>query len=320
MSIATQITFGFATVACAIILFPTLVFAQGSVEFVPLAPIPGLTDTVETDNLATFFNALYKFAIGIAVVLAVLQLIRAGLMYMGGDSVTEIGKAREIIRETILGLLLVLAPALVFGIINPDILNLKLDTKSLRVEQVSTGGGNNASGGGGQMGGSQSATPEQGCAGQLNGTYLKTVVCAAQSDATNFSCGADLEHKVAEFCPSGRKNAENQCIGGATWKVSCEKSATVLYYRYLRGYGPFSVLGIVEQVIPRDESTQTAFQNGCRNDDGSFGHETTRAGQAFIASNAWRITNGCPSDAGIMRDENIGTGVACYSEKLTCKP
>src|SRR3989344_6009684 len=315
--LSTAARTGFIALVFSILfLFPAFSLAQ--TEFVPLAPIPGLTDTVETDNLATFFNALYMFAIGAAVVLAIVQLIRAGIMYMGGDSVTKTEKAREIIRDTIFGLLLVLAPALVFGIINPDILNLRLDTESLRVEQIP--GETNGGSGGGQMGGSQSAMPEQGCARQLNGTYLKTAVCAAQSDATNFSCGADLEHKVAEFCPSGRKNAENQCIGGATWKVSCEKSATVLYYRYLRGYGPFSVLGIVEQVIPRDESTQTAFQNGCRNDDGSFGHETTRAGQAFIASNAWRITNGCPSDAGIMRDENIGTGVACYSEKLTCKP
>jgi len=135
-------------------LFPVFSFAQ--TEFVPLAPIPGLTDTVETDNLATFFNALYMFAIGAAVVLAIVQLIRAGIMYMGGDSVTKTEQARSIIRDTIFGLLLVLAPALVFGIINPDILNLRLDTSALNIDQTQDeegGTGGARSGGGGSAGG-----------------------------------------------------------------------------------------------------------------------------------------------------------------------
>src|SRR3989344_9193090 len=143
--LSTAARTGFIALVFSILfLFPAFSLAQ--TEFVPLAPIPGLTDTVETDNLATFFNALYMFAIGAAVVLAIVQLIRAGIMYMGGDSVTKTEKAREIIRDTIFGLLLILAPALVFGIINPDLLNLRLDTTALRVEQVSTGGSSNAGG------------------------------------------------------------------------------------------------------------------------------------------------------------------------------
>ena len=47
-------------------------------------------------------------------------------MYMGGDSVTETKQARALIGSSILGLVLVLSPAVVFGIINPNILNLNV--------------------------------------------------------------------------------------------------------------------------------------------------------------------------------------------------
>jgi hypothetical protein len=52
--------------------------------------------------------------------------MRAGIMYMGGDSITEKKQARDLIAMSLVGLLLVLAPTIVFGIINPDILSLKI--------------------------------------------------------------------------------------------------------------------------------------------------------------------------------------------------
>lgn len=110
-----------------------LALAQG---FVPLAGVPGLTD-IQPDQggLATFFNNLYKYLIGLAAVLAVIEIIWGGLEISTVDSVSKQSDGKARITQAIFGLLLVLSPALVFGIINPSILNLsinlpKLDTAS----------------------------------------------------------------------------------------------------------------------------------------------------------------------------------------------
>ena len=110
--------------------FAPHVFAQG---FVPLAPIPGLTEggVADSSNLALFFNNLYKFLIGLAAALAVIEIIWGGLEISTKDSVSKQSDGRERITQAIFGLILVLSPVLVFSIINPNILNLSLNLKPL---------------------------------------------------------------------------------------------------------------------------------------------------------------------------------------------
>ncbi|HCR52458.1 TPA: hypothetical protein DIV48_02295 [Candidatus Kaiserbacteria bacterium] len=110
-------------------------FADG---FIPLAPIPGLTQGVTADSagLAAFFNNLYKYLIGLAAVLAVLMIVWEGLrIATNQDNVSILTDSKGKIYNAIFGLVLVLSPALVFSIINPSILNLSvnlppLDTRS----------------------------------------------------------------------------------------------------------------------------------------------------------------------------------------------
>src|SRR3990167_8970154 len=101
--------------------------------FVPLAGIPGLTQgaTADTAGLANFFNNLYKFAIGMASVLAIIMIILGGLQYATQDIPGAKQEGKDRILQAILGLILVLSPALVFSIINPNILNLSINLKPL---------------------------------------------------------------------------------------------------------------------------------------------------------------------------------------------
>lgn len=111
------------------------VSSQNPQNFVPLLPsLPGLQDVQTQASLATFLSTLYKLCIGAAAVLAVLQLMRAGVMYMGGDSVTEKKDARNLITLSIVGLILVLAPYIVFSIINPAILRIDINARDLQTE------------------------------------------------------------------------------------------------------------------------------------------------------------------------------------------
>lgn len=113
---------------------PLLAFAQattGAVNtdtgFVPLTNIPQLTEVAGAFSLEAFLNALYRISIGIAAVVAVLQIMRAGIMYMGSDSgFAEKKEAKNLIALSIGGLILVLSPVIVFSVINPEILTLKI--------------------------------------------------------------------------------------------------------------------------------------------------------------------------------------------------
>lgn len=108
--------------------------------FTALAPIPGLTDTtpgsvIDSATLANFLNNLYKYLIGLAAALAVIEIIWGGLEYSTQDSVSKKSDGKARIYQAILGLVLILSPVLIFSIINPGILNLsinlpKLDTVS----------------------------------------------------------------------------------------------------------------------------------------------------------------------------------------------
>jgi hypothetical protein len=115
-----------------LLVVPVVALAQG---FVPLAPIPGLTEGVTANQagLASFFNNLYKFAIGIAAALAVIQIIWAGLdiAIFHKDAVSAITDDKGKIYNAVFGLVLVLSPVLVFSIINPSILNLSLNLPPL---------------------------------------------------------------------------------------------------------------------------------------------------------------------------------------------
>lgn len=116
------------------VFFLLLVFvphALAQTGFVPLAEIPGLTDPgtasgVSSGSFALFFNNLYKFLVGLAIALAIIEIIWGGIEYSTTDSIgnKEAGKKR--IRNAILGLVLILSPVLVFSIINPNILNLSV--------------------------------------------------------------------------------------------------------------------------------------------------------------------------------------------------
>jgi hypothetical protein len=122
------------------LLLPVAVFAQaatgnptGNYTFVPLTNLPGLPTVANSASLPSFLNNLYKICIGLAAVLAVLQIMRAGFMFMTNKgSVSGNEAAKSLITQSILGLVLVLSPVIVFGIIDPSILKLNLDASSLQ--------------------------------------------------------------------------------------------------------------------------------------------------------------------------------------------
>ncbi len=114
------------------LLFAIPVFAADA-KFVPLTGAdlskadlaPFMTKAFAADaNLATFVNAMFKAAIGIGAMLAVLQLARAGFLYMGSDMWHKKEQARHLMQDAVIGLLVLMAVWLVLNQINPQLLKL----------------------------------------------------------------------------------------------------------------------------------------------------------------------------------------------------
>ncbi len=107
----------------------TLFAASGFEPLTSITSVPGAAPDTAV-GFTAFLNVLYKITIGAAAVIAVFQILRAGLIYMMGDSITEKREAKHLIVMSIVGLVLVLSPYIVFSIIDPRILDMKLDIKS----------------------------------------------------------------------------------------------------------------------------------------------------------------------------------------------
>jgi len=100
---------------------------DASASFVPLAEFSGsskLADIYKSKDLATFIGRLFFASISLGAILAVLRLSWAGYQYMGSDLWGNKEHAKEIIRDTLLGLFLLLSIYLILYQINPDILDL----------------------------------------------------------------------------------------------------------------------------------------------------------------------------------------------------
>lgn len=123
----------FLILATVFVLTPLLAVAAEGDTFQPLTGIPIFENVKAGGDLSSFFNQLYVLSVGAAAVIAVAQIMIAGFKWAtAGGSHSAIEQSRDLIRNSVLGLLLVLSPTLVFGIINPSILSLKIDTKVLQ--------------------------------------------------------------------------------------------------------------------------------------------------------------------------------------------
>jgi len=119
-----------AAIILSVLILSSVAHAASEGGFVPLADIPsgsklsGLYSGPEGD-LSAFINRIFSFAITIGAMLAILRIAYAGYLYMVSDLWTNKEHAKEILRETILGLLLLLAVYLILNQINPQILSLR---------------------------------------------------------------------------------------------------------------------------------------------------------------------------------------------------
>ncbi|MFA5997781.1 MAG: pilin [Candidatus Paceibacterota bacterium] len=282
-----------------VLLVPFVAFAQG---FVPLAGIPGLTEGVNTtaSGLPAFFNNLYKYLIGLAAALAVIEIIWGGLQYSTQDSPGGKSGGKERIYQAIFGLVLVLSPVLVFSIINPSILNLSLNLPPLKTTSLTPS----------QMAEvnetkTQAATEKATTAGcTVTGTLLKTAICPTKQAAQDF----------ATACPNG---------GGSVPFFTTDHKATCS----TSGAGPFqfadtstgwlaTITGYSKyEPLASSGDTVLQFASACTADGGTTCMSTIKTPCASLilsggSVSCWNISLSCT-------DGNSGAGGCSSNPQFT---
>jgi len=112
--------------------------------YVPLAPLPGTTDTTEAcpegsagrdadgkcpavQNAGNYIKGAFNLAIGIAAALAIIMIILGGIQYMGSESLGGKSAGRKRINDAVLGLLLALGSYLILFTINPSLVDFNVN-------------------------------------------------------------------------------------------------------------------------------------------------------------------------------------------------
>jgi len=107
------------------------IMAVYAAPYVPLAPLPGTTETVGgkevVANAGNYIKGAFNLAIGIAAALAIIMIILGGIQYMGSESLGGKSAGRKRINDAVLGLLLALGSYLILFTINPSLVNFNVN-------------------------------------------------------------------------------------------------------------------------------------------------------------------------------------------------
>lgn len=276
--------------------------------FCPLAPIPGLTDTsatsvVQSQDLASFFNNLYKYLIGLAAAFAVIEIIWGGLEISTKDSVSKQSDGKARIQQALFGLLLVLSPVLVFSIINPSILNLSLNLPKLDTAEVPQDKGD-------VSGNTTTATDDStGCTVTGPAGILQVAVCPSEAAANKWasSCKDYIQTTVLQ-----------KVVGGTATSVAvvCETAKRFMFVdvrtsvlsRDVNGLQPLAKTTL----NPNNGQEAMAFANACAGANLEWSTCISDRPLTTFASDC-ALPPGTPA----LSVPGGATG-KCYSERLTC--
>jgi|CXWK01.1.fsa_nt_gi hypothetical protein len=116
-----------ASALCLIVFaFAQQAFATTLGEYIPLAPLPGIT-TEMANNLPSFLIGVFRFAIGLAGLLAVIMITIGGFQYMTSEAIGQKSAGKERISQAFTGLLLAIASWLILYTINPKTIEFNLN-------------------------------------------------------------------------------------------------------------------------------------------------------------------------------------------------
>lgn len=280
--------------------------------FVPLATEFPLTEGVIADEtgLANFLQNLYRYLIGVAVIIAIIQIIRGGLE-ISTESVFKKTEGKEHIREALIGLLLVLSPVIVFSIINPSILNLSIPLQNIKLIEGTQGGGS---------GSSQSSVLEGGVTLRIIGTYFKKASFSSSNPDKNneardtwaAACGGFSGVTESSECAPGgytqNTDGTRTCTSATDAKAFCSVQ-TPEAYSFVDISNQYNFLVDTLAPLSGDRPDVQSFISECRALNDMAGAFTC------VSRDTYKDLAPCPEAISGL-DEN--TDGECHTAKLFC--
>jgi hypothetical protein len=156
-------------------------------DYTALEQIPGTEGDLK--NFPDYIKALYKFVIWGVAIAGLLMLVIGGFWYMtAAGNNAQLSKAKDIIRDALLGIIVALFAWLLLFTINPDL--VRIDISSLSALHTGTTPSSTATPGGAQ---SQPVTPTTatGSCGGLPGNVGSQCDLASSDLISLMSCMAD---------------------------------------------------------------------------------------------------------------------------------
>ncbi len=106
--------------------------------------IPGVTLSPATKEgsyvyipfLAQYISGAYRYAVGIVLVIAIIMVAWGGFRYLIGSGFEDITRGKEIIRDAIAGMLIVIGAYMILQTINPSTLDLSVLKLGLVTEEA----------------------------------------------------------------------------------------------------------------------------------------------------------------------------------------
>ena len=119
--------FLFVFAASAFLVIPGTEAATEGLQYTLLEKIPG-AETISGSDLPHYIENIYRVALIIVVLSAVLMLSIGGFMYLtSARNTSALGTAKSVIFDSLIGLVIALAAWLVLNVINPDLVSVTLN-------------------------------------------------------------------------------------------------------------------------------------------------------------------------------------------------
>ncbi len=182
-----------------IVIFPTLTLATVSAyTYTPMEAIPGFGSP---SDFPSYVHAIYKFGLWTIGISALLMIMVGGYMYLvsAGNS-SQTGKAKGVITDAIIGLILALVSWLLLYTINPDLVKLPAANTS-----SSSSGGGSGGGGGGGGGGNGTCSPAQ--SGDCSVANLQNTCFGSNAEQASSICMGESGGNAT--IPSGTDKCAN---------------------------------------------------------------------------------------------------------------
>lgn len=91
-----------------------------------LSPATQVGNSTRIPFLAEYINGIYRYLVGIVLIVAIVMMVYGGFRYLIGSAMDDVSKGKTIIRDALIGMVLVIGAYTILNTVNPATVSLKI--------------------------------------------------------------------------------------------------------------------------------------------------------------------------------------------------